>query len=94
MVKSVGNRECLLANIIQNTLEFRPENLNRCSRCWSFCDLSEEENVNHFVLQCPMLQADKHAMFDEIRAIPGVCGGTFLNDTCDRLGILIEKLFE
>ena len=74
--------------------DVRLRRLNRSSRFCSLCDLSEEDNVNHLVLQCPRLQAERNAMFVEIRALRPGNETIFENGTCDTLGILLGQPVE
>ena len=71
--------------------DVRLKRLNRSSRFCSHCDLSEEDNVNHLVLQCPRFQDERNAMFVEIHSLRPGNETIFLNGTRDTLGILLGK---
>ena len=43
------------------------------------CDLFEEDNVNHLIMQCLNFQQDRNEMFDEIRDISNGIGTAFLD---------------
>ena len=74
--------------------DVRLKRLNRSSRFCSLCDLSEEDNVDHLVLQCPRLQAERNAMFVEMRTLHPGSETIFLSGTCDTLGILLGQTVE
>ena len=74
--------------------DVRLKKLNRSSRFCSYCDLSEEDNIGHLVLQCPQFQDQRNTMFEEIQTIRGNEESIFLNGTCDILGIPLGKAVE
>ena len=39
--------------------------INRLMRLCTFCDLSMEENVHNLIVQCPKLQTERDAVFNE-----------------------------
>ena len=69
--------------------DVRLERLNRSHRTCSLCDLYEEDNVRHLVMECPTLQNKRSRMFNELRTECGRDGDTFLDNHSDVLGVLL-----
>ena len=71
-------------------------NINACmhaiaNRFCPFCDLAQEDNVKHLVLQCPRFHQERADLFEALRAIPGDIGRTVLNIEDDILSILLGR---
>ena len=63
----------------------------RSDRACSLCDLYEDDNVKHFVMQCPRLQPERTIMFREINEIEGRCGRVILSNSVNTLGVLLGR---
>ena len=63
---------CLVCHAsLLKTGDLRLKNLARINRVCSHCDLTALEDSRHLVLQCPMLQQERAAMFSEIEQTAG-----------------------
>ena len=73
------------------TDDVRLKNLNRSERVCSLCDLYEDDNVRHLVMQCPKLQSERTAMFLELRNVGDGYRARVLDNSGDILSILFER---
>ena len=69
----------------------RLKRLNRSDRVCSLCDMYEDDNVKHLVMQCPILQTDRTAMFREINEIEVRSGRDILSNSVNTLGVLLGR---
>ena len=73
------------------TDDVRLKRLNRSDRVCSLCDMYEDDNVKHLVMQCPILQTDRTAMFREINEIEVRSGRDILSNSVNTLGVLLGR---
>ena len=57
----------------------------------SLCDLYEDDNVRHLVMQCPKLQSERTAMFLELRNVGDGYGARVFDNSGDILSILLGR---
>ena len=53
------------------TDDVRLKRLHRSARTCALCDLYEEDNVRHLVMQCPSMQTERTEMFNDLRNVEG-----------------------
>ena len=73
------------------TDDVRLKRLNRSERVCSLCDLYEDDNVRHLVMQCPRLQPERATMFVELWNAGGGSGAMVLDEHGYILSILLGK---
>ena len=73
------------------TDDVRLKRLNRSERVCFFCDLYEDDNVRHLVMQCPKLQSERATMFTELRSVGGGCGASVIVNTGDILSVILGR---
>ena len=61
------------------------------SKFCSLCELGIVEDARHLVLQCPVFQDERAAMFSEIRRLPNNLGANALDNDADILGTLLGR---
>ena len=71
--------------------DVRLKRLNKSDRVCSLCDLYEDDNVKHLVMQCPALQPERTAMFRDINVVENRCGKAILADGVNTLSILLGR---
>ena len=71
--------------------DVRLKRLNKSDRVCNLCELYEDENVRHLVMQCPALQPERTAMFRDISDVEGRCGKDILVNAANTLGTLLGR---
>ena len=61
------------------------------TRFCTLCDMGQEEDVRHLVLQCSVFEYERSEMFEEIRQLPNNVDTNILDNELDILGILLGK---
>ena len=73
------------------TDDVRLKRLHRSERVCALCDLYEDDNVRHLVMQCPSLQPERAIMFTELRNSGGGSGERALEGHGDILSVLLGR---
>ena len=71
------------------TDDVRLKGRHRSERVCALCDMYEDDNVRHLVMQCPRLQPERATMFTELRNSGGGSGGRVLENHGDILSVLL-----
>ena len=71
--------------------DVRLKQLNRSDRVCSLCDLYEEDDVRHLIMQCPTLQPERTVMFTELRHVGEGHGERVMDRSGDILSVLLGK---
>ena len=89
MCKSLARLVCHAS--ILKTDDVRLKKLNRSERVCFLCDLYEDDNVRHLVMQCPKLQSERATMFTELRSRGGGSGASVIDNTGDILSVNLGR---
>ena len=89
MCKTLARLVCHASLLKADDVRFK--RLNISDRVCTFCDLYEEDNVRHLVMQCPMMQPERSKMFREIRVIEDRYGSAIINNSGDVLSVLLGR---
>ena len=61
------------------------------ARFCPFCDMAQEDNITHLVMQCPRFQQERTSLFEEIRALPDGIGIYILDMERDIMSTLLGR---